>query len=79
MRPTLICYVSTYRVLENGLLRGHQLCKHRLCASTLGCCVKTYCVSGIELLCGQMVCAKLYQGANAVSGQMLLCGHSFLV
>lgn len=57
--PPLICCVNTYRVLENGLLCGHQLCKHLLCAPTLGCCVNTYCVSGIGLLCEQMLCAKL--------------------
>lgn len=59
MCPTLSCCVSIYCVSGIGLLCGHQLCKHLLCAPILGCCVSTNCVSGIGLLCEQMMCAKL--------------------
>lgn len=56
--PDLLCE-HLLCVEKNGLLCGRQLCEHLLCAPALGCCVSTYCVSGIGLLWEQRMRAKL--------------------
>lgn len=62
--------VSTYCVSGPGLLYGHKLCMHLLCAQPWAVVLRTFCMSENGPLNEHIVCAK-----PEVSGSELLCEH----